>query len=136
MGKLVEIKTKATDDSVDAFIQKIENEQKREDSITVMKMMQKATKESPKIWSNSMIGFGEIVVTSPATGRSVNWLKIGFAPRKANITIYFMDMTKFEAELKVLGKHKLGGGCLYINKLSDVDTKVLEKMIQKCAAEK
>ena len=134
MGKLVKIKTQPTALSVEEFINNIKDEQKRADSITLAKMMQKATNEEPKIWSNSMIGFGEVRYKSPATGREVDWLRIGFAPRKAALSLYLtVDINSYSEDLKKLGKYKTGVGCLYINKLSDVDLKVLEELIRKTA---
>ena len=129
MGKLAEIKTKETSASVKDFINAVADEQKRKDSFSILKMMEKATKTKPKMWGSSIIGFGNLIYESPSTGRQVEWFKIGFSPRKANITLYLMDMKKHADALKKLGKHKLGGGCLYINKLADVDIKILEKMI-------
>lgn len=130
MGKLAEIKTKETDSSVEDFINSVKDEVKRKDSLTILKLMKKATKQKPKIWGNSIIGFGKKIYKSPATGREVEWFKIGFSPRKANLTLYLvMDIKKYASELKKLGKHKTGVGCLYINKLDDVDIKVLEKLI-------
>jgi len=132
MGKLAKIKTIPTALNVEEFINNIQDEQKRADSITLAKMMQKATNEEPKIWSNSMIGFGEVRYKSPATGREVDWLRIGFAPRKAALTLYLtVDINSYSEDLKKLGKYKTGVGCLYINKLSDVDLKVLEELIHK-----
>ncbi|HMU47384.1 MAG TPA: DUF1801 domain-containing protein [Chitinophagaceae bacterium] len=133
MGKLVEIKTKETKASVKDFINSVSGDQKIKDSFTILKMMEKVTKEKPKMWGSSIIGFGNLIYQSPSTGRQVEWFKIGFSPRKANITIYLMDMKKHSEALKKLGKHKIGGGCLYINKLEDIDTKVLEKMISVAA---
>jgi hypothetical protein len=134
MGKLAEIKTKQTDSSVEDFINSVKNEVMRKDSLTILKMMQKASKEKPKMWGNSMIGFGNKIYKSPATGREVEWFKIGFSPRKANISLHLvLDIKKHSAELKKLGKHKTGVGCLYINKLDDVDLKVLDKLINTAA---
>ncbi len=130
MGKLAEIKTKQTDLSVEDFINSVKDESKRKDSLKILKLMKKATKQKPKIWGSSIIGFGNKIYKSPATGREVEWFKIGFSPRKANLTLYLvMDIKKYASELKKLGKHKTGVGCLYINKLDDVDMKVLEKLI-------
>ena len=130
MAKLAIIKTKETTENVEAFIQSIKDDQKRKDSLVVMKLMQKLSKEKPKLWSNSMIGFGKKIFKSNATGREVEWLKIGFAPRKANLSLHLcVDVRKQAASLKKLGKHKTGVGCIYINSLADVDLKVLEKMI-------
>ena len=133
MGKLAEIKTKQTAESVDSFIENIPNEQKRKDSQVILKMMEKAMKEKPKMWGSSMIGFGNVRYKSPTTGREVDWFKIGFSPRKANISLHLIDLKRHEDALTKLGKHKTGVGCLYINKLEDVDTKVLEKMIAAAA---
>ena len=130
MGKLAEIKTKQTEESVDKFLKKVENEQKQKDCYTILKLMEKATREKPKLWGASIIGFGKLIYKSPATDREVEWFRIGFSPRKANITLYLMDMKSQADALKKLGKHKIGGGCLYINKLQDVDLKVLEGMIK------
>jgi hypothetical protein len=130
MGKLAEIKTKPTASSVEEFINKLPDEQKRKDSFTLLKLMENATKEQPKMWGASIIGFGNKRYKSAATGREVDWLKIGFSPRKANLSLYlFVDIQSQGDTLKKLGKHKTGVGCLYINKLEDVDMKVLEEMI-------
>lgn len=129
MGKLAEIKTKPTSSSVDSFIDSIPDEQKRKDSQVILKMMEKAMKVKPKMWGSSMIGFGDVRYKSPATGREVDWFKIGFSPRKANLSLHLINLQRLADELKKLGKHKTGVGCLYINKLEDVDIKVLEKMI-------
>lgn len=129
MGKLAIIKTKQTDSSVEGFIKSITDEQQRKDSLVVLKLMEKATKEKPKMWGSSMIGFGNVRYKSPATGREVDWFRIGFSPRKSNLSLHLLNMQDHVDALKKLGKHKTGVGCLYINKLADVDVKVLEKMI-------
>ena len=128
-SKLAEIKTKPTTASVEDFINAMENEQKRKDSFVLLEMMKKATGEEPVLWSNSIVGFGIKRYKSPASGREVDWFRIGFAPRKANLTVYLISMEPHAAALKKLGKHKIGGGCLYINKLEDIDLKVLKAMI-------
>lgn len=136
MGKLVEIKTKPTSLSVKDFVNIIADEQKRKDSLIILKLMEKATKESPKMWGGSMIGFGNIRYKSPATGREVDWFKIGFSPRKANLSLHLINLQQHADALDKLGKHKTGAGCLYINKLEDVDIKILEKIITKAAKSK
>ena len=129
-SKLAVIKTKPTTVSVEGFINAIDDEQKRKDSFVLLEMMSKASGEEPVLWSSSVIGFGIKRYKSPATGREVDWLRIGFSPRKANLSIYISIGIKEHAEaLKKLGKHKTGVGCLYINKLEDIDLKVLEGMI-------
>jgi len=130
MGKLAEIKTKQNSASVASFIDNIPDEQKRKDSEVILRLMEKATKEKPKMWGSSMIGFGNLRYKSPTSGREVDWFKIGFSPRKANLSLHLvLDMKRYADELKKLGKHKAGVGCLYINKLEDVDIKILEKLI-------
>ena len=135
MGKLAEIKTKENSASVDDFINSIPDEQKRNDCQLILKMMEKSTKDKPKMWGSSMIGFGNVRYKSPATGREVDWFKIGFSPRKANLSLHLINIQQHEDALTKLGKHKTGLGCLYINTLEDVDIKVLEKMIDVAAKE-
>ena len=130
-SKLAVIKTKPTTANVDDFINAIENEQKRNDCFVLLKMMKKASKEEPVLWSNSIIGFGVKRFKSPATGREVDWLLIGFAPRKTNLSLYLsVGIQEHAVNLKKLGKHKTGVGCLYINKLDDIDLNVLKEMIE------
>ena len=129
MSKLAEIKTRPTSLSVTGFIDSIPDEQKRKDCHVILNLMEKATGEKPKMWGSSMIGFGDVRYKSPATGREVDWFKIGFSPRKANLSLHLIDLQRHADALKKLGKHKTGTGCLYINKLEDIDIKVLEKMI-------
>lgn len=130
MGKLAEIKTKETKESVKDFLNKLDNEQKRKDCFTILKLMETITNEKGKMWGTAIIGFGNLIYKSPKTDREVEWFRMGFSPRKANITLYLMDMKSQADALKKLGKHKVGGGCLYINKLEDIDIKVLERMIK------
>ena len=134
MANPPDIKTKPTDSSVKSFIDSIPDEQKRKDSQVILNLMEKATKEKPKMWGSSMIGFGDVRYKSPATGREVDWFKMGFSPRKANLSLHLcLDIKKHADTLAQLGKHKTGVGCLYINKLEDVNLKVLEKMITAAA---
>jgi formylmethanofuran dehydrogenase subunit A len=133
-SKLAEIKTKATTDSVEAFINSIPHEQKRADSFAIVQMMQKATGAEAKMWGSSIIGFGDRRYKSPNTGREVDWFITGFSPRKANISLYVNIGMEAHAEaLEKLGKYKTGKGCLYINKLADVDVKMLKKIIDTSA---
>jgi hypothetical protein len=133
MGKLAKIKTKPTAISVDSFLASVPDEQKRKDSQVIIKMMEKAMKQKPKMWGSSMIGFGEVRYKSPTSGREVDWFKIGFSPRKANLSLHLIDLQRHADALKKLGKFKTGAGCLYINKLEDIDSKVLEKIITAAA---
>jgi hypothetical protein len=130
-SKLVEIKTKPTAASVEDFINALTDEQKRKDSFVILEMMKKATGEEPVLWSSSIIGFGNKRYKSPTTGREVDWLVIGFSPRKANLSLYIsIGIKEHAAALEKLGKHKTGVGCLYINKLEDIDLNVLKEMIE------
>lgn len=123
-------KTVETTDSVAAFIDTLPQEQVREDCRVLVKMMQKATGEPPKMWGAAIVGFGNYVVTSMA-GREVDWLYCGFSPRKASLSLYLMpgSFEEHAAALKKLGPHSVGKGCLYIKRLSDVDLKVLEQLV-------
>ena len=130
-SKLAEIKTKPTDASVTDFINKIPDEQKRADSFILTDMMREISGEKPVLWSSSIIGFGNKRFKSAATGREVDWLLIGFAPRKTNFSLYLtVNVRDHEAALQKLGKHKTGVGCLYFNKLADVNLNVLKEIIQ------
>ena len=127
---MAKIKTKPTSANVEDFINKVKDEQKRKDSFVLLEMMKKATGEEPVLWSSSVIGFGNKKYKSPTTGREVDWLRIGFSPRKANLSLYVsVDIKEHAGALKKLGKHKTGVGCLYINKLEEVDLKVLKGII-------
>jgi hypothetical protein len=100
-SKLAEIKTKQTTASVEDFINKVADEQKRKDSLVILQMMKKATGEEPKMWGSSLIGFGNKRYKSLATGREVDWFRIGFSPRKANFSLYLtMDIQKHAPVLK------------------------------------
>jgi Domain of unknown function (DU1801) len=129
-SKVAVIKTKETAASVEGFINAVESEQKRKDSFAIVEIMKKATNQEPKMWGSSIIGFGNKRYKSPTSGREVDWFIVGFSPRKANITLYLTVGLGHDPEtLKKLGKHKTSGGCIYINKLEDVDAKVLKGMI-------
>lgn len=130
-GKLAEIKTKPTAASVEEFINNVPDEQKRKDSFVILEMMKIASGEEPVLWGSSIIGFGNKRYKSPATGREVDWLRIGFSPRKASMSLYIsIGIKEHAAALEKLGKHKTGVGCLYINKLEDIDIQVLKGMIE------
>ena len=87
-SKLAEIKTKPTTVSVEDFINALPDEQKRKDSFALVEMMKNATGEDPVLWGSSIIGFGNMRYKSPKSGREVDWLRIGFSPRKANLSLY------------------------------------------------
>ena len=130
-SKLAVVKTKPTWQAPTDFINAIKDEQKRKDSFVLLEMMKKASGEEPVLWGSSIIGFGNKRYKSPNTGREVDWLRIGFSPRKANLSLYIsVGIKEHAAALEKLGKHKTGVGCLYINRLADIDIKVLKGMIE------
>ncbi|MGB4800662.1 MAG: DUF1801 domain-containing protein [Candidatus Saccharimonadales bacterium] len=125
-----EPKTKATTASVEDFIDSADPK-KRDDSYTLLDMMQEITGEEPKMWGPSMIGFGTYHYISK--GCEADWFRVGFSPRKAAFSLYIScDAEKeFGHELQTFGKFKTGKGCIYFNKLADIDTTLLKKMIKK-----
>ncbi|MCX8054992.1 MAG: DUF1801 domain-containing protein [Ignavibacteria bacterium] len=137
MSKLVKIKTQQTTANVEVFVNNLENEQQRADSFTLIEMMKKISGEEPKMWGTSIIGFGSKRYQSPKTGREVDWFLVGFSPRKSKLSLYLnIDFNKHEEALQKLGKFKTGVGCLYINKLTDVNHEQLEKLIIKALQDK
>ena len=135
MAKAI-LKTKKNEGSVEDFLNSITDDVQRTDSIAIVKMMQKATGDKPKMWGAAIIGFGNVQLKY-ASGRELDWFKMGFSPRKSDLTLYGIKNSKGqEALLEMLGKYKEGKGCLYINKLSDVDSAVLKKMIEQGAKAK
>ena len=126
---MAEIKTKATKISVKKFIDAVDDEQKRKDSYVLVDMMKKITKEEPKMWGPSIIGFGKYVYRYES-GHSGEMCITGFSPRKAAFSIYAMCGRGYDEYLDKLGKFKLGnGGCIYVKRLSDIDLKVLKDLI-------
>lgn len=126
---MAELKTKKTKASVTAFLDKITDEQRRNDCQTVLNLMKQATGEEPKMWGSSIVGFGTYHYRY-ASGREGEWPIIGFSPRKTDLTLYIMPgFEKFESLLAKLGNYKTGKSCLYIKKLDDVEIPVLKKLI-------
>ena len=106
-----EIKTKETDASVEQFLDGVIDDEQRADAYKILEMMKRTTGEMAKMWGASIVGFGSRVYRSPATGREVDWMKIGFSPRKANLVLYVLaDYGGRDALLKKLGKHRTGNG--------------------------
>jgi hypothetical protein len=128
---MAENKTKATKVSVAAFIDAIQDEARRSDAKALVKLMQKAAGEKPKMWGPSIVGFGSYHYVYDS-GREGDMPLIAFSPRKAATVLYGLGGSK--ALLPKLGKHTTGKGCVYIKKLADVDQKVLETMVAKAVA--
>ena len=132
---MAEPKTKVTDQNPKDFLSKVEPEQKRLDSFALLDLFQKITGEKAVMWGESMVGFGKYHYKSERSAQEGDWFLVGFSPRKQNLTLYIMHGNDENQEsLAKLGKHKTSGGsmggCLYINKLSDVDPDVLAKLIK------
>jgi hypothetical protein len=128
---MAEIKTKATKESVTKFLKTIEPKEKQADSLTLLKLFQKVTGEKGTMWGPAIIGFGKYHYKSDKSSQEGDWFHVGFSPRKQNLTLYILAWKMDDPKLLAkLGKYKRGGGCLYINRLSDVDIKILEKLIK------
>lgn len=126
---MAELKTKPTDDSVSAFLDNINGDQKRSDSYKILGLMQEVTGEEPRMWGNSIIGFGSYHYTY-ASGREGDWFLVGFSPRVQALTLYIMaGFDSYDNLLGKLGKYKTGKACLYVNKLADIDQDVLKELV-------
>lgn len=125
---MAELKTKVNDASPEDFLNGVDNERRRKDGFELLKMFKRATGLEPKMWGGSIVGFGMYHYKSERSSQEGDWPLVGFSPRKQNLTLY-VTPRNFPELLKDLGKHTTSVGCLYINKLEDVDTKVLEKLI-------
>jgi hypothetical protein len=126
---MAEIKTTVNDASVEDFLNKVENDQKRKDSFEILEMMQQVTKQEPKMWGSAIIGFGSYHYKYES-GREGDMPQLAFSPRKQNITLYIgVGDDSDNPLLKKLGKYTTGKVCLYIKKLADVDRNVLHELI-------
>ena len=126
---MAENKTQKTKASVSAFLNGIEDKQRRADCKAIHKMMKESTGKTPRMWGESIVGYGDVHYKY-ASGREGDWFICGFSPRKTSLTMYLSySLEKHKASLKKLGKHKTGVGCLYVKKLEEVDTTVLRKII-------
>ena len=126
-----ELKTQVSNVDVSAFIDAVQDEQKKKDSSALLGLFTRITGEQPKMWGSSIIGFGSYHYKSERSSQEGDWPLTGFSPRKQNLTIYFMNGFNTYADLlQELGKHKTSKGCLYINKLSDIELSVLEDLIK------
>tara|TARA_R110000868_G_scaffold94728_1_gene261094 strand:+ start:963 stop:1385 length:423 start_codon:yes stop_codon:yes gene_type:complete len=131
---MAEMKTKATTASVSTFLKAVENPVRRADALAVKDLMSRITGWRPRMWGPSMIGFGQYHYKYDS-GREGDLFVTGFSPRKASLVIYIMPGYRDYGPLMAkLGKLKTGKSCLYINKLADVDLKVLETLIRKSVA--
>ena len=126
---MAELKTRKTDASVSAFLNAIDDPQRRKDCKTIVSIMQKATKAKPRMWGPSIVGFGDFEYVN-STKKPQAWFRCGFSPRKEALTLYLMGgYPKDAATLNKIGKMKPGGSCLYIKSLDDVSVPALERAI-------
>lgn len=128
---MAEIKTKQHDASVNDFIMSFaETEQKQQDSFELLQLMQDFTGFEPKMWGSSIIGFGMYHYKSERSRQEGDWFLVGFSPRKAAISLYVYSGAPGQEDLlKELGKFKMGKGCIYVKKLSDINQDVLKEMM-------
>jgi len=127
---MAELKTKQNDQSVEKFLNGIADKKTREECFTILEMMKQITKMEPKMWGDSIVGFGNFHYKYES-GREGDWFLTGFSPRKQNLTLYIMaGFAQYDDVMKKLGKHKTGKSCLYINKLEDVNLPALKKLLQ------
>ena len=132
---MAELKTKQTDASVEAYLNAIEDAQRRSDCRAIADIMRRVTKYEPKMWGPSIVGFGSYHYKYES-GHEGDACLAGFSSRKAEISLYLMPgLDAKQTLLAALGKHKAGKGCLYVKRLSDIDVRVLEKLIRASVAE-
>jgi len=131
---MAELKTKPNDQSVEAFLDGIGDEKKRQDSLIILELMKQVTGAEARMWGDSIVGFGSYHYTY-ASGREGDWFLTGFAPRKRNLTLYIMSgFSDYDALLEKLGKFKTGKACLYVNKIEDIDLRTLRELIEQSVA--
>jgi hypothetical protein len=126
---MAELKTKQTNASVASYLRSLPDKQTQADCRELVSLMKAATGATPKMWGDSIVGFGKCHLEY-ASGRELDWFYVGFSPRKAGLSLYLTcDLSKYARLLKRLGKHKTGKGCLYIKSLNDVDRDVLRSLV-------
>jgi Domain of unknown function (DU1801) len=134
-GAMAENKTKPTNVGVEEYLAAIEDPDRRADCAALVKLMKKITKQAPVMWGTSIVGFGSYRYVYE-TGREGDWCATGFSSRKGDISVYVMASGANQEQLLAkLGRHKMGKACLYIRRLSEVDTKVLEQLVVDSVAE-
>lgn len=126
-----ELKTKRNQGDVEAFLNNIPDEKKRQDSFTILELMKQVTGKEPEMWGESIVGFGSYHYKYES-GREGDWFVTGFSPRVQNLTLYIMTgFEEYDQLLSRLGKYKTGKACLYIKKMEDVDQDILKELVKK-----
>ena len=127
---MAEQKTKPTNESVEDFLNRIPEAERREDCFAVAKIMEEITGEKPVMWGPSIVGFGSYSYKY-ASGHAGDWPISGFSPRKKDLTLYIMvGFEKYPELMEKLGKHSHSKSCLYIKRLSDIHVPTLKKLIK------
>ena len=127
---MAKVKTQFTDEDVYDFIDQLDNEQKKQDSIELIKLMEEATGEKAKMFGPTIIGFGQYHYKYP-TGHEGDAPLLGFSPRKAAISLYvYTGCEQHKHLLENFGKYKVGKACIYVKKLSDVNIDVMKNMMK------
>lgn len=127
---MAELKTKRNQGNVEAFLDSVANEKRRQDSFAVLALMEQVTGKKPEMWGDSIVGFGSYDYKY-ASGREGTWFLVGFSPRVQSLTLYIMaGFDNYDKLLGKLGKHTTGKSCLYIKKLEDVDMDVLKDLVR------
>ena len=128
---MAELKTKRNKGDVEAFLNSVPDEKKRQDCFTILELMKQVTGKRPEMWGGSIVGFGSYQYKY-ASGREGDWFLTGFSPRKQNLTLYIMaGFDGYDQLLRKLGKHSTGKSCLYIKKMDDIDADVLKELVKK-----
>ena len=126
---MAEPKTKRNRKSVRKYINNLDHKTRREDALVLLDLMEQVTGMKAEMWGDSIVGFGRYKYQQK-NGQQAEWPITGFSPRKAATTLYIMPgFSSFDALLSKLGKHKTGGSCLYINRLENIDLKVLRRLV-------
>ena len=125
---MAEAKTKPTGESVNAFLDRVTTGDQRKDCAALVRMMKTAARAPAKMWGSGIVGFGTYEMQY-AGGRTADWPIVAFSPRKPHITLYVYGFPERQTLLTRLGKHKMSGSCLHIKRLSDVDSRVLERIV-------
>ncbi len=127
---MAELKTRPTDASAEAFLQAVPDPGRREDALALDGLLRRLTRESPVLWGDTLVGYGAVRLRY-ASGREVDWFRIGFSPRKADLVLYLTPgLERHAALLTRLGRHRLGKGCLYLKRLKDANPEVLDALLR------
>ena len=133
---MAELKTKKSNASVLRFLNSVESEQRCKDGLELLEIFKQTTKMPPKLWGDSIVGFGEYHYKSERSTQEGDWPLTGFSPRKRNMTVYIMPgFSNYQNLLKDLGQHKTSVSCIYFTKLENIDIKVLKQIIRKSDAD-